>query len=456
MSGISHGSYTAISSLRRLLLVRFLVTISSILWICSTSTVFAGIVMSNTEFEALQRLREKDAVHFDETNQKIKRERERRNEPFDLSGEEAFKTKSGEFLHEHSEVQRDQAVFEFPQSIQTLIKAIKEHSAESVLNALNDEVRGSVDLSNSVGSTALHIAVEVKAPVEIIKILLSEGADPHHADIDGVTPLWLASGAGSLDTMAELLDAGVHVNSAENEIGLTPLHVATHFGHENAVNLLISAGANIEAVDADEQTPLMTAVENNYPNLVSVLAKTGASVTKPNIEGSHPVHVAADLGYLEVLSVLSTFGADINARDIRNATCLKVAALNGRFHMVEHLVQEYGANIDAQDSMGATPLHVAVAHGHVETIQELLSLGADPNAHDFHGYTPLHVAVMRAQVESVQILLNFKGIDIHRKSTYIDEHNRPVTALDLAKTMELQGIVHIFSKHSEEAVQNEL
>ena len=50
--------------------------------------------MSNTEYEALQRIREKDGAHFHEAHKKKREERERRNEPLDLSGEEAFKTKS--------------------------------------------------------------------------------------------------------------------------------------------------------------------------------------------------------------------------------------------------------------------------------------------------------------------------------------------------------------------------
>ena len=44
---------------------------------------------------------------------------------------------------------------------------------------------------------------------------------------------------------------------------------------------------------------------------------------------------------------------------------------------------------------------------------------------------------------SEEVLSPLNEVGDQSGCTYIDEHNRPVTALDLAKAMELQGIVHI-------------
>jgi serine/threonine-protein phosphatase 6 regulatory ankyrin repeat subunit B len=118
------------------------------------------------------------------------------------------------------------------------------------------------------GATPLALAAEVNN-LEAVKVLVEGGADPRIATEQGTTPLILASGAGtdvqrarSLDeramavqTARYLLDHGVDVNAA-GQFGWTALHSASYQGLNDVVELLVSKGAKVDAMDGLGQTPL--------------------------------------------------------------------------------------------------------------------------------------------------------------------------------------------------------
>jgi hypothetical protein len=92
-------------------------------------------------------------------------------------------------------------------------------------------------------------------------------------------------------------------------------------------------------------------------------------------------------------------------------TALHLAAAAFRRAMAELLVA-HGADCRAKNRRGAEPLHYAgdtnrwKPEAQVETIEYLLSVGADPNAIDMDGVTPLHRAVRTRSAPAVKALLN--------------------------------------------------
>jgi ankyrin repeat protein len=118
------------------------------------------------------------------------------------------------------------------------------------------------------GATPLALAAEVNN-LEAVKVLVEGGADPRIATEQGTTPLILASGAGTdvqrarsleeramaVQTARYLLDQGVDVNAA-GQFGWTALHSASYQGLNDVVELLVSKGAKIDAMDGLGQTPL--------------------------------------------------------------------------------------------------------------------------------------------------------------------------------------------------------
>ena len=62
--------------------------------------------------------------------------------------------------------------------------------------------------------------------------------------------------------------------------GITPLNYAVGKDHKEIVELLITKGADVNAIDAAGQTPLDWAVGGNYKETAALLRKHGGKTAK--------------------------------------------------------------------------------------------------------------------------------------------------------------------------------
>jgi len=128
---------------------------------------------------------------------------------------------------------------------------------------------------NELGATALLIASK-GADAEMMRFLVANGADATLTNVNGTTPLMLASGiemynqgedSGTLDEALEAvkvaLQIGADVNLA-NKRGETPLHGAAYRGSNEIVQLLVDHGAALDAKTQGGMTPLMIANGEDY------------------------------------------------------------------------------------------------------------------------------------------------------------------------------------------------
>jgi ankyrin repeat protein len=109
-------------------------------------------------------------------------------------------------------------------------------------------------------STALMRAA-FSGDIELVKLLLAHGADPHIMSKERETPLMAASGmafingyhrlrpaAERLEVVRLLVELGEDVNAAD-DYGITPLMAAANFGDAAIVQYLIDKGADLAAHD---------------------------------------------------------------------------------------------------------------------------------------------------------------------------------------------------------------
>jgi ankyrin repeat protein len=180
------------------------------------------------------------------------------------------------------------------------------------------------------------------------------------SDMQSETPrdleeFFAAVRARAVDRARTLLAGDPRLATARSE-GATALHFAAMTDDRSMADLLVDAGADLNARDdAYQMTPIGWANEEGHEQMVRYLYGRGAEVD---------LHQAAAYG----------LGDLIKSR-------------------VQHSRRQVNAVVG-----GWTPLQLATLWGHPEVVELLLSRGADPLVRDPFGRTTLEIA--RAQIES--------------------------------------------------------
>ena len=223
--------------------------------------------------------------------------------------------------------------------------------------------------------TALHWACQEDFP-DVVKVLIDAGADIEVKDDNGCSPLLLASKDGSLATVRMLVKAGADVSGTDNERE-TCLTLAAYFGHTETVRHLLC----LPEVDVNQScnsgfTSLHLGVIQTHPDVVEVLVNAGADVeAKYDGVGRTPLHCACEVGEREIVKMLLEAGADVCATDNDGDRCLALAACNGHTETVRYLVGLKEVDVNHRNNEDSTSLHYVRLNGHAGVEQVLLEHG---------------------------------------------------------------------------------
>lgn len=161
-------------------------------------------------------------------------------------------------------------------------------------------------------TSPIHIATE-NGHIDVVKLLIKNGAKVNNTinirnttlktyyengtfsmygySTIGITPLYIASKQGYTDIVKLLIDNGANVNyttitssttpfygkdiynNDKNRIttGMSPLHIASQYGHVDVVTVLINNGANVGYSNELGYTALDIAIQNGHTEVVTVL-----------------------------------------------------------------------------------------------------------------------------------------------------------------------------------------
>lgn len=137
------------------------------------------------------------------------------------------------------------------------------------------------------------------------ELITRDPSSVNRYDDEGFTPLLAAASKGHVNVIKILISAGADVNLADNEFGWTPLREATAKGHTKAMEVLLRAKADPNLAESDGFTPLHVAASRGDSDAVSLLLKANANAElRDKKDGQTSLDVAKKLGHHAVISLL--------------------------------------------------------------------------------------------------------------------------------------------------------
>ncbi|MGZ9226348.1 MAG: ankyrin repeat domain-containing protein [Anaerolineales bacterium] len=156
------------------------------------------------------------------------------------------------------------------------------------------------------------------------------------ADKTVALTIFEASAAGKLNNIIRMLAREPQLVNTYAEDGFQPLGLACFFGHFEAAEYLVKAGAPI-----------------NFPSRNGLKAA--------------PIQSAAAAGHAKIVKMLLEHRADPNVREQGGYTPLHAAAQNGDEGMIRALLYG-GADLNVKSNDGKTPLDLAREAGHTKAV----------------------------------------------------------------------------------------
>ena len=156
------------------------------------------------------------------------------------------------------------------------------------------------------------------------------------ADKTVALTIFEASATGKLNNIIRLLAREPQLVNAYAEDGFQPLGLASFFGHFEAAEYLVKAGAPI-----------------NSPS------RNGLNAA--------PIQSAAAAGHAKIVKMLLEHRADPNVREQGGYSPLHAAAQNGDEGMIRTLLYG-GADLNVKSNDGKTPLDLATEAGHAKAV----------------------------------------------------------------------------------------
>jgi ankyrin repeat protein len=237
-----------------------------------------------------------------------------------------------------------------------------------------------------IGSgTPLHNAAS-RGHMEIVKFLLSRGADPNLRE-EGIAPfgraLYSAVSDGHIEIAKLLLEHGANPNQPV-ESSADALHIAILHKNQPMIDLLCSYGAS---------SPLhILAYYGDTKTAAAIFA------TNPKLaDNTEAIENAASEGQEGFVRLMLKYQPDLATRMFGGAKTKE---------LTEFLFSK-GLNPNQRDWMMVTPLHKFAGSGNLEMATLFLDHGADIHAVDEElSTTPLGWAVKRGKKEMAELLLS--------------------------------------------------
>ena len=282
---------------------------------------------------------------------------------------------------------------------------------------LCDELEALYKDSGEVGTLSddlnlLHLAA-LNDQASAIQVLLDHGANIERRDPNRLTPLLRAIRSEALEAATALVSRGADVMAEARQLAfsmdskyLGPIASVQGDSLSEFLDLLLGAGAKIQARDIFDQTPLMKSLieMNNLQTAETLLKQYFVGQPTEKDLNCKALLYASEHGATEMVDMLLKYGADINSDDKYGETALHMALRWSKVDTVNLLIAR-GASMDSIGEFRMTPLHYAAKWGNKDCLLAVLRSGADVNRQYMNKKTALHAASGYGNLASVKVLL---------------------------------------------------
>ncbi|KAI9329284.1 ankyrin repeat-containing domain protein, partial [Obelidium mucronatum] len=174
------------------------------------------------------------------------------------------------------------------------------------------------------------------------------------------------------------------INKLDDIHRLSPIHMAVNSNNYDAVDVLLTEGADTDVLDKNGRTSLILAAIRGYSDIAQLLLKYNANKDVQGALGCTALHYSVILGDISCFKLLMDAKANISLIDKSELPLFYHAIRSKRGDIANQLIADQSpAQINAfYGSTQTTALHVAVEHSLSSTIYKLVQAGADLNALD--------------------------------------------------------------------------
>lgn len=277
-------------------------------------------------------------------------------------------------------------------------------------------VTAQFDRVNGVPSRRLLITMQIHAAansgnIECLKRQLARGVD---VDADGdMTPLMLACETKDNHTAVELLiEAGANCNAISRSLQRPPLQIAVATGEPAYIQALLAAGADVHYVCPNGYNALThsTFLENKERLfIVQTLLEAGCSPDQVSSYGESALRTAARSGHTRFAGLLLAHGAD---RELAQLSPTNWAVLIGSLDDVQREVQQ-DPTFDNADGSLMTPWLMAVCIGDLDKASYLLDAGSRTDVVGMYEQSALTLAAERGDSAMCRWIVSL-SVNIHQ------------------------------------------